>query len=66
MLLGRTQEKEQIGEMSEGNMDLTRRINIVSFDDVGEMTSGMNDILIKFYSRSPLIILHVNLSKSLC
>lgn len=39
--------REQIAELSKGEMDLTRRINIVSFDDVGIMTSGINAIIQK-------------------
>lgn len=37
--------QRQIDRLSNGNMDLARRINIVSFDDVGYLTSGMNRIL---------------------
>jgi methyl-accepting chemotaxis protein len=36
--------REQIARMAQGELDLTRRVNIVSFDDIGEMTSGMNQV----------------------
>ncbi len=41
--------RKQIVMMAEGEMDLTRRINIVSFDDIGIMTSGINSIIQKLH-----------------
>jgi len=35
----------QILKMSIGAMDLTKRTNIISFDDIGSMTGGINKIL---------------------
>lgn len=37
--------QEQIFKLSDGTMDLTKRIFIVSFDDMGYMTDGVNRIL---------------------
>ncbi|MFQ3547775.1 MAG: hypothetical protein SNJ56_05505, partial [Termitinemataceae bacterium] len=37
--------KNQIALVSQGSMDLTKRVNIVSFDDIGNMTAGFNRIL---------------------
>jgi methyl-accepting chemotaxis protein len=42
--------REQIENLSKDEMDLTKRINIVSFDDVGIMTSGINTIIQKLNS----------------
>lgn len=39
--------KNQITNLSEGKMDLSKRISIISFDDIGEMTSGINKIIDK-------------------
>jgi methyl-accepting chemotaxis protein len=35
----------QIQNLTEGKMDLTKRINITSFDDIGGMTDGINLII---------------------
>ncbi len=35
----------QVTRMSRGDMDLSARVNVVSFDDIGRMTSGFNRIL---------------------
>ncbi len=40
----------QIGRMAKGDQDLGKRVNVVSFDDVGRMTSGFNRILDSFAS----------------
>ena len=37
--------QEQITEFADGNMDLSKRIFIVSYDDMGFMTAGVNSIL---------------------
>ncbi len=37
--------QEQITSLSQGTMDLTKRVYIISFDDVGSMTAGFNRIL---------------------
>ncbi len=46
----------QINELGLGNMDLKKRIYIISFDDIGYMTSGMNIILDKLQSSFKEII----------
>jgi methyl-accepting chemotaxis protein len=38
----------QIGRMAQGDQDLGKRVNVVSFDDIGRMTSGFNRILDSF------------------
>jgi methyl-accepting chemotaxis protein len=46
----------QINELGLGNMDLKKRIYVISFDDIGYMTSGMNTILDKLqYSFKEII-----------
>jgi methyl-accepting chemotaxis protein len=35
----------QVGRLAEGDRDLSRRVSVVSFDDVGLMSSGFNAIL---------------------
>ncbi len=35
----------QIKNMTGGKLDLTKRINITSFDDIGEITNGINTII---------------------
>jgi len=37
--------KNQIESLSGGKMDLSKRINVISFDDIGKMTSGINNII---------------------
>ncbi len=37
--------QKQIDSLSSGSMDLSKRIFIISFDDIGYMTSGMNKML---------------------
>ncbi|MCA1951348.1 MAG: methyl-accepting chemotaxis protein [Treponema sp.] len=37
--------QQQITSLSQGSMDLTKRVNIISFDDIGFMTAGFNRIL---------------------
>ena len=39
--------KYQVLTMNEGSMDLSKRIHIISFDDIGIMTSGINGIIDK-------------------
>jgi methyl-accepting chemotaxis protein len=38
----------QVGRMARGDQDLSKRVNVVSFDDIGRMTSGFNRILDSF------------------
>jgi methyl-accepting chemotaxis protein len=38
----------QVGRMAKGDQDLGKRVNVVSFDDIGHMTSGFNRILDSF------------------
>ncbi len=40
----------QVGRMAKGDQDLGKRVNVISFDDVGRMTSGFNRILDSFAS----------------
>jgi methyl-accepting chemotaxis protein len=40
----------QVGRMARGDQDLGVRVNVVSFDDIGHMTSGFNRILDSFAS----------------
>ncbi len=35
----------QVRKYFQGEIDLTRRINIISFDDIGEMTAGINYLI---------------------
>ncbi len=37
--------QSQIDRLSSGSMNLSRRINIISFDDIGYLTAGMNRIM---------------------
>lgn len=37
--------QKQINNLSSGTMDLSKRIYIISFDDIGYMTAGMNKML---------------------
>lgn len=37
--------QNQVSIMSQGKMDLTSRIKIIIFDDIGSLTSGMNQII---------------------
>lgn len=37
--------QQQITSLSQGSMDLTKRVYIISFDDIGFMTAGFNRIL---------------------
>jgi len=39
---------DQIGRMAQGDHDLGKRVNVISFDDIGRMTSGFNRILDSF------------------
>ena len=39
--------QKQIDSLSSGSMDLSKRIFIISFDDIGYMTAGMNKMLEK-------------------
>lgn len=41
---------EQVSDLSQGEMDLTKRINIVSFDDIGIMTADFNAIIASLQS----------------
>uniref|UniRef100_A0A7C3IRS4 Methyl-accepting chemotaxis protein n=1 Tax=Gracilinema caldarium TaxID=215591 RepID=A0A7C3IRS4_9SPIR len=37
--------QQQINSLSQGSMNLTKRVNIISFDDIGYMTASFNRIL---------------------
>jgi len=37
--------QKQMDQLASGNINLSQRINIISFDDIGYLTSGMNKIL---------------------